>query len=313
MEIRVREITRNQHFDIIQIDQSPIAHYVEFIDKSNYDAARLISLYDVGAAQFSRISKIESNFQNRFWTWFDSLFLRHWESTYVDRHFDKCIVVSEIDRAALRQSNPNLDPIIVPNGVDTTQHNLLPEPATCNKIIFVGNMRYLPNVDGANFFCKEIFPLIKRKVPEAKLLLVGSTPIDAVRSLASENILVTGYVESVIPYYQESAISIVPLRAGSGTRLKILESMALGRPVVSTTLGCEGLTVSHAENILIADTPTDFAAHIIQLLHDPKMRQHLITNARQLVETSYDWYAIANKMLHIYEELVNNRRVYDIQ
>lgn len=307
MENKVRELTHSQHFDIIQIEQSTMAPYVEFISDTNNRAARLINLYDVGAAQFDSITKVQSDFRSRFWTWFDSFLLRHWESIYVASHFDKCIVVSAVDRDILRRGNPNLEPVVVPNGVDTTQQHLLPQPTASNEIIFVGNMRYMPNVDGAIFFCKEVFPLIKRKVPEVTLSLVGSTPMNVVQSLAAEDVTVTGYVESVIPYYQQAAASVVPLRAGSGTRLKILESMALGRPVVSTTLGCEGLTVTHGENILIADSPTDFADQTIRLLTDHQLRQYLVTNARQLVETTYDWQAIAQKMLQIYDEVVNRR------
>jgi glycosyltransferase involved in cell wall biosynthesis len=310
MENKVRELTCNQRFDIIQIEQSSMAPYVEFISDTNNRAARLINLYDVGAAQFDSIAKVQADFRGRFWSWFDSFFLRRWESNYVASHFDKCTVVSAVDGDILRRGNPNLEPVVVPNGVDTTQHPLLPQPTTLNEIIFVGNMRYMPNVDGAIFFCKEVFPLIKRKAPGVTLSLVGSTPIDVVQSLAAEDVIVTGYVESVMPYYQQAVASVVPLRAGSGTRLKILESMALGRAVVSTTLGCEGLTVTHGKNILIADSPTDFADQTIRLLNDHELRQQLVTNARHLVETLYDWQASAQRLLQVYDEIVDKRRVH---
>jgi glycosyltransferase involved in cell wall biosynthesis len=208
----------------------------------------------------------------------------------------------------LRRANPALDLAVVPNGVDTVQYTLLPESSGSKKILFVGDMHYPPNVDGAVFFCKEIFPLIKQHIPDAKLLIVGSEPANAVRALAGDDVQVTGYVNSVVPYYQESGVSVVPLRAGGGTRLKILESMALGRPVVSTVLGCEGLAVTHGENILIADTPADFANQTAQVLNGGKGRQRLIANGRRLVEATYDWQIIAQSLLQVYDEIIGRRQ-----
>ena len=168
-------------------------------------------------------------------------------------------------------------------------------------------MSYGPNVDGAIFFCEEIFPLVKRQVPNIKLLIVGRDPIKAVCNLASSDVTVTGRVESVIPYYQQSFISVVPLRAASGTRLKILESMALGRPVISTTIGCEGLNVTQGENILIANTPADFAVQTVRLLNDIELRQRLVIGGRRLVETTYDWEIIGQQLLQTYNQLVGAR------
>ena len=306
MKHKVQEVATSQSFDIIHIKQSEMAPYIEFIANTN-STARLITLQDVGATQCERILKVQSSLQNRFWTWLDWFFLRHWEPTYLARHFDKCIVVSPVDEALLHQANPALDLVVVPNGVNTTHYNLLPEMPGSKEILLIGTMCYAPNVDGAIFFCKEIFPLIKQQVPDAKLLIVGSLPVDAVWALASDDVIVTGYVESVIPYYQQSLVSVIPLRAGGGTRLKILESMALGRPVVSTTLGCEGLAVAHGENILIADTPADFAAQTIRLMNDEELKRRLILNGRRLVEATYDWEVIAQQLLQVYDKVVSKR------
>lgn len=306
MKRKVQEVASSQSFDIVHIEQSHMAPYIEFIDHSD-SAARLITLYDVGATQYERILKVESDLRSRFWTLLDLFFLHRWEPTYLARRFDKCIVVSPVDEALLHQANPALDLVVVPNGVNTTHYNLLPETPGSKEILLIGTMCYAPNVDGAIFFCKEIFPLIKQQVPDAKLLIVGSLPVDAVWALASDDVIVTGYVESVIPYYQQSLVSVIPLRAGGGTRLKILESMALGRPVVSTTLGCEGLAVTHGENILIADTPADFAAQTIRLMNDEELKRRLILNGRRLVETTYDWEVIAQQLLQVYDKVVSKR------
>jgi len=301
MKRKVQEIASDHSFDIIHVEGSYMAPYIEFMANAD-SAARLITLSDVGAIQCERILKVESDLWGRFWTWLDWFFLRRWEPTYLARHFDKCIVVSPIDEALLRQANPALDLVVVPNGVDTARYDLLPEVPASKDVLFIGKMSYVPNVDGATFFCQEIFPLIKQRVPGTRLLIVGQSPTETVRTLASDDVIVTGYVESVIPYYQQALVSIVPLRAGGGTRLKILESMAMGRPVVSTTLGCEGLAVTHGENILVADDPADFATQTIRLLSDAELRRRLVVNGRWLVETTYDWQVIAQQLLQIYGE-----------
>lgn len=308
MQRKVQEITGRHTFDVINIEQSHIAPYIEFVADAGH-AARLVTLYDIGATQQERILRIQADLPSRLGTRLDAFFLRRWEPTYLACHFDKCIVVSPADEALLRQANPALDLAVVPNGVDTTQYNLLADTPNSKNILFVGKMNYAPNVDGARFFCREVLPLVKQQVPEARLLIVGQDPVAALRAMASDDVAVTGYVESVIPYYQQSCMSIVPLRAGSGTRLKILESMALGRPVVSTTIGCEGLAVTQEENILIANAPADLARQVIRLLSDQDLRRRIIDGGRQLVEMTYDWQIIAERLLQIYAQAVSGRQL----
>jgi glycosyltransferase involved in cell wall biosynthesis len=169
-------------------------------------------------------------------------------------------------------------------------------------------MGYPPNIDAVLYFCESIMPLIQSRIPSLKLFIVGHEPAPEIRKLAErENVVVTGYVDDVTTYYRQSQVTIVPLRAGGGTRLKILESMALGRPVVSTSVGCEGLNVIDGENIMIADTADKFAERIVQLLEDKELRKRLSQNASQLVKRLYDWSEISRKLMGVYNELVCNR------
>jgi glycosyltransferase involved in cell wall biosynthesis len=166
-------------------------------------------------------------------------------------------------------------------------------------------MGYSPNIDAMLYFCDEILPLIQAQVPNVKLVIAGQHPAPAILKLAERaGVSVTGAVPEVTPYYQQARLSIVPLRAGGGTRLKILESMALGRPVVSTSLGCEGLQVVDQEHLLIADTPVEFAQRVIQLLQDRELRARLAGQARRLVESRYDWSVISANLLRVYHDLV---------
>jgi glycosyltransferase involved in cell wall biosynthesis len=164
-------------------------------------------------------------------------------------------------------------------------------------------MGYEPNDDAAQYFCRDILPVIRRTVPAVELWIVGRDPSSAVRALASDTVHVTGRVDDVVPYYQRSAVAIVPLRAGGGTRLKILEAMALGRPVVTTSIGCEGLDVRDNDHVVTADTAESFAARTVQLLNSAELRQAIAARARELVVTQYDWDAIAGQLLRLYEEV----------
>jgi polysaccharide biosynthesis protein PslH len=228
--------------------------------------------------------------------------MRWWEPRYAAR-FDRCVALSEIDRAKLVAVNPSLRIDVVPNGTDTRLLQPLPRSDARPALLYVGNMDYTANAHAVIYFCKEILPLVRRAVNDVELWIVGSDPLPEVRRLVGDGIRVTGRVDDVVPYYRQSSVCIVPLRAGSGIRLKILESMALGRPVVSTSLGCEGLDVEDGTNIMIADSTEQFAEKTIRLLTDAALRDSIASNARQLVETHYDWDAIAHRMMGIYGEL----------
>ena len=184
----------------------------------------------------------------------------------------------------------------------------LPDALDCNTLLFVGTMGYPPNVDAVLYFCNEILPLIERQIPNVKLLVVGKHPTSEILKLGKRmNVYVTGYVRDIIPYYNKVSVSIIPLRAGGGTRLKILESMALGRPVVTTRVGAEGLYVVDQKNIIIADAPSKFAEGVIRLLQDKNFSKEISRNARQAVVSNYDWPTISQKLVALYCNLLAKR------
>ena len=168
----------------------------------------------------------------------------------------------------------------------------------------MGRMDYHANIDAAVYFVKTTWPLIHARRPELRLVIVGAQPPEQVRALASDSVVVTGTVEDVRPYYHSALISVVPLRVGGGTRLKVLEAMAAGTPVVSTTLGAEGLAVTHGKDILIADTPEAMAEAVVTMQPDSSQRQELVGNARRLVQTLYDWNVVGEILLRLHAEQV---------
>jgi glycosyltransferase involved in cell wall biosynthesis len=192
---------------------------------------------------------------------------------------------------------------VSPNGVDTQAYQMLPESSGDPALLFVGNMGYRPNIDAMTYFCREVLPRIRWAIPNVELWIVGINADAEVQRLAGDGVHVTGRVEDVTPYYERCAACVVPLRAGSGTRLKIVEAMAFGRPVVSSGIGCDGLDVVDEEHLLIADDPELFAEQSIRVLTDRGLRQALTHNARCLVVNRYDWEVVAEELLQIYRQV----------
>lgn len=226
---------------------------------------------------------------------------------WVYRQADLVAAVSEQDRSEIARVVGEDRTRLVPNGVDTEIVRPLAEPVEPESMVFVGNMQWPPNADGADWFCREVLPLILKQHPKAKLYLVGHSPGAALQKLAGESVVVTGTVPDVRPYVARGAVSVVPLRVGGGTRLKILEAMALARPVVSTSLGCQGLSASDGENIAIADAPDAFARAVGSLFSSESERRRLGLAGREFVAANYDWKAIGAQLSSIYAELMLSR------
>jgi sugar transferase (PEP-CTERM/EpsH1 system associated) len=214
--------------------------------------------------------------------------------------FDAVLAVSEADRRTFERLFPDSfrAPIyVVPTGVDTDFFQPTPSPAASRSLAFTGSMDWLPNEDAMMFFCRDVLPLIRAEEPDVTLSIVGRAPTPPVVRLAGEaGVHVTGRVDDVRPFMQKSAVYVVPLRIGGGTRLKIFEAMAMGKAIVSTRVGAEGLPVTDMEHLFLEDEPRAFAAAVVTLLRDVAARRALETSARALVVADYDWNAVAHHL-----------------
>lgn len=220
---------------------------------------------------------------------------------------DRVLTVSPLDAERLRAQAPDVEPVLIPNGVEVAAYTPPPTPPDSDELLFVGSMGWLPNTDAVAWFHRDILPLIFAQRPHAHLTLVGKSPPAHVAQLASQRVTVTGYVDDVRPYLARAAVFVVPLRIGGGTRLKILEAMAAGVPVVSTRIGAEGLEVEHGRHVLLADTPADFAAAVLELLDNPDRRAALAAAARQRAAERYDWDNIVARLEHVYHQAAAER------
>jgi sugar transferase (PEP-CTERM/EpsH1 system associated) len=227
------------------------------------------------------------------------------------RQMDGIITVSEQDRQQLLKLNVNVPIAVVPNGVDVShfrEPSLDGTPLGENSMVFTGTMDFRPNIDGVSWFSRHVWPLIYKSLPDAKFYIVGRSPRPEVLALEQmPGIVVTGAVRDIRPFVTSAMLSIVPIRVGGGSRLKILEAMAAGTPIVSTSLGAEGIDVTSGLNIAIADKPEDFAAEVVDLITNQKRRETLATEARKLVEDHYDWPAVVPIMDKFYSSLINQQ------
>lgn len=217
------------------------------------------------------------------------------------RHFHHVIAVSENDRRLMSQWMNASHISVVPTGVDLRKFSAdLAHTAEQPVVMFVGAMDWMPNVDAVEYFCREIWPTVLARVPGARFRVVGRNPVPRVRELATENVEVTGLVPSVIEHLREAAVVVVPLRVGGGTRLKIYEAMAMGRAVVSTTVGAEGLDVRPGEDIVLADDAAKFSESVTTLLLNVAERQRY-EKAAAATAAQFDWPAVSAKFEAVLE------------
>jgi glycosyltransferase involved in cell wall biosynthesis len=194
---------------------------------------------------------------------------------------------------------------VVKNGVDVDYFKPMKRTNMENNIIYTAWFKYYPNQQAVIEFVKDVFPLLKAKIPDIKFYIVGKEPPKRVHELSKINgIVVTGEVEDVRPYLANADVAVIPLKVGGGTRLKILEAMAMGIPVISTKLGAEGLDVKEDENILIADDHEDFAQKIYEIITDKQLSKRISDSAIKFVEENYTWEKIGEDICNFINDFV---------
>jgi glycosyltransferase involved in cell wall biosynthesis len=261
-----------------------------------------LTMSRVSYGETRRLEEDHRSATRRLYDYGDWLRLAIYERACV-RGFDRSFVCSNRDRRRFRSNRV----VVVPNGT-LIPSNTLPLESDGRSVLFLGTLSYFPNVDALRVLVREIFPRVRRAVPNARLIVAGRSPGPEVLALHDgAAVVVRPDVAHVEGVYREATLSAVPLRTGSGTRLKILEAFALGRAVVSTTVGCEGLEVVDGEHLLIRDTPEAFAEACVALLRQPALRASLIGNARALVERKYSWDGVGEVLVRIVDELLQAR------
>jgi polysaccharide biosynthesis protein PslH len=289
-------------FDIVHFDIVQMAGYAPLIAQSMPGARITYNWHNIESELLRRYAETAPSIAHRL---YGSLTARRMAAVEAEllAHSFGHLVCSQREKDQLRELAPEARIAVIENGVDAQAFRPETKPgAERKRLVFVGSMNYHANIDAAQWFTREIWPAILERFPAWKLALVGSKPAPAVLALRSESVEVTGTVPSVAPYYEDALAAIVPIRSGAGTRLKILEAMAAGVPVVSSTLGAEGLAVTPGENILIADTQNSWVEALASLSASEARWQAISAAGRTLVESRYDWEALGKTLFETYSQ-----------
>jgi polysaccharide biosynthesis protein PslH len=286
---RVRQLTAMVPYDIVQIEFSLFAPYRAAIDAAS-PARTVLSMHNLETRRFQReVRNCASTVPRRLALGWDRLLAPAWEEHAV-RTFDGVAAVSEVERRWIERVAPSSIVEVVPNGVDTDHFRPASAPTTPLSLVFTGAMNYPPNIEAAIWFCRQVWPVLRRQWPGLRFHIVGRAPTASVRRLdGRDGVRVVGEVADVRPYLAQATAVVVPLRAGAGTRLKILEAMAMGRPVISTALGAEGLEVSDGVDIVLADTAAEFAHAVLGVLRSPELAGRIGAAGHRLAGAKYDW------------------------
>lgn len=302
----VVESYRRENYDLIIVSQLEMAAYAVNLQGvvKIYEEIELTTFHEQFVRQTSLLKKFRGGL-----TWWK---LVHYTRRLLNA-FDGCTVVSQEERGRVLQIAPGYQTVeVIPNGVDVARYATDFGPPEADTLIYSGALTYSANFDAVNYFLYEIWPLIQAKRPGVKLLITGKldgVPLERLPITPNNGVVLTGYLDDIRPTLARSWVNVVPLRLGGGTRLKILESLAIGTPVVSTCKGAEGLQLEPGRDLLIADTPADFAAAVLSLLQNPDLRETLSSNGRQTVTARYDWHIIGQQFNHFVEQVAAGKSV----
>ena len=292
-------------FDLVHVDSIHMAGYLPIV--SGMTSRVIIHWHNIESELMARYAA-NSTLPKKLYASLTARRLAALEDKLLGSSFGH-VVCSERERELLLARAPQARVAVVENGVDTKSFTLDGGSAR-HRIVFVGSMGYHANTEAALYFTSTIWPALYRQFPSWTLTLVGSDPPPSIRALAGHYpaVEVTGTVPDVRPFYGEALLAIVPLRTGGGTRLKILEAFAAGVPVISTTLGAEGLNLSPGQHFIAADTQTEWVAACSAIAHDAALRKRLMQAGRKLAEDEYDWTVIGARLVATYGTWVTEGR-----
>lgn len=297
---KVSEMLKLHQYDAVEIGEIAMLNYAKLAP----GLPKLLVHHNVESQLLYRRAKVASNPIMRTYINLQAARTERFERLAGDM-IEAHTTCSALDREMLRKINPNIDAVVVPNGVDTDFFRSTGDEIIPNSMIFAGGLSWLPNRDAMQLFMSEIWPILKDKVPNVTMTVVGGGPPEELTAMARKdsNFKVTGFVVDVRPLITRAAVYVVPIRVGGGTRLKILDAMAMGKAIVSHSIGAEGIELTHGKDVLIADSSEDIAAAIISLFGDSQRRQELEQMARLKAEEQYDWRVIAPTLLKTYDWL----------
>ncbi len=302
MKRRIKKLLAENDYDLVLIEYWYMGQYAEICG----NIPKVLDEVDVEYIRRKRMYQVEKDPVKKSEFYSEWIRTKKYELKFIKK-FDRIIAVTPKDKQILEREIPSLNISIIPTCIDSDYIKPSEIPNNLKDLIFVGSYGHYPNVDGVLYFCRDIFPRILKEVPETHLYIVGPYATKKILNLASKNITVTGLVKDIRPYISRS-VSIVPLRVGSGIKGKIIEAMGLGSPVITTSIGAEGLKIIRGKHLLIEDMPEGFAKQTIELLKNKLLRERLRENGLKLVREKYTWDKVISELNTIFEEMVMSKK-----
>jgi glycosyltransferase involved in cell wall biosynthesis len=312
MRERIRTLASENSFAVIHADQLSMAQFAwqakQQLEK--VQSAQLPFLvFDAHNATWTIIDRMKNHipFFLRPLVDIEKKKIQKYEGWLVD-HFDHTLAVSEVDKKALLSGSLDKNETktsVIPIAIDTQHLTPIDSASTSLQLLTIGTLHYPPNADGIRWFIREVFPMIIKEIPQTTLTVIGKNPPKDFFELArvwSPAIEITGYVSDLEPYLKKTALLIVPVLAGGGMRVRILEGFARQLAIITTTVGLEGIEAEINRDVLVQDDPIQFGQAVIQLLRDRSKLEDIAKSGRQLVEQKYDWKIVFTKLDKVYQE-----------
>jgi GT2 family glycosyltransferase len=306
MEQAVDRHLEDYDFDLIQLEYTQMACYAQRVS----GIPILLTKHEVDFAACARRARQERNPGSK-WRWYYNYLQVLDREIKLTKNIDAIICMTDSDAHELRKFSPPIATHVINTGVDLDYFTPPEKSGAGSRMIFVGAFQHFPNVEAMTYFCREVLPLIRNRAQDLELLIVGSNPPPSILGLAAiPGVQVTGYVPDIRPYMAQSSIYVVPLRLGVGIRGKILEAWSMGMAVVSTSVGCSGLQYENGRNLLVADTPEQFASQVLSLMKDPMRRRQLGEEGRITAEQHYSWEKSVQQLDALYTRSIKQNRIH---
>jgi len=305
MRQRLHELRQTEQFNLAHFDTIGLAQYFDDVG----DLPRVMTHHGAESHMIRRRIQHEPSAIKRAYFVYEWLALQRYERRQCPR-FDANIVMSADDGAILKGIVPDATFTPIENGVDLDFFTPVPTTTGSQALIFAGRLDQYSNRDGILNFMQTAWPLVRQRHSDATIHIIGNNPPDALKRMADDDprVKVHGFVPDVRPFFRESAVMICPLRDGGGTRIKILDGLALGIPIVTTSVGIEGIAAVPERDLLVADSPEAFLQQISRVFSDSALRDQLASNARRLAEQRYSWNSLAGDLDRLYGELVERHQ-----